>query len=359
MSVMPWSEILGHDQNVTRFRQSVTLGRLASTFLFVGPNGVGKRTFAIELARALLCDRNDDALLEACGHCQACQQVAASTHPDVIHVSRPADKSVIPVELLIGDRDHRMSEGLCHDIALKPYSGRYKIAIIDDVDCLNQEGANCLLKTLEEPPPRSLLILVGTSEQRQLPTIRSRSQIVRFGALSQPQVEQLLMRQQAVESDATAAEIAALANGSIARALLYADPEMMTFRQEWSRELVDFRKTPPHYARVVGDFVDQAGKDASLRRARMKHVFEISAEFYQRCMVSLCGQQAPGGDALQQLIEQMSGRWTGGAEVAAACLERCLEAIEQVDANANQATLLECWIDDLQQLLLRQNALSS
>ena len=73
-----------------------------------------------------------------------------------------------------------MREGLCHDISLKPYSGRRKVAVIDDADYLNQEGANALLKTLEEPPPKSLLILIGTSEQRQLPTIRSRCRRLRW-----------------------------------------------------------------------------------------------------------------------------------------------------------------------------------
>ena len=77
-----------------------------------------------------------------------------------------------------------MREGLCHDIALKPFRGGRKIAIIDDADYLNQEGANCLLKTLEEPPEKSVIILIGTSQQRQLPTIRSRCQIVRFAPLS-------------------------------------------------------------------------------------------------------------------------------------------------------------------------------
>ena len=92
-----------------------------------------------------------------------------------------------------------MREGLCYDIALKPYSGRRKVAIIDDADYLNKEGANCLLKTLEEPPPKSLLILIGTSEQRQLPTIRSRCQIVRFQPLPEQDVAELLLATGACE----------------------------------------------------------------------------------------------------------------------------------------------------------------
>ena len=99
---------------------------------------------------------------------RACLQVDALTNPDLQIVSKPRDRNFIPVERFIGDREHRMSEGLCHDISLKPHYGGRKIAIIDDADFLNQEGANCLLKTLEEPPPKSLLILIGTSEQRAI-----------------------------------------------------------------------------------------------------------------------------------------------------------------------------------------------
>jgi len=102
------------------------------------------------------------------------------THPDFYIVEKPADKSSIPLALFVGDDDHRMREGLCHDIGLKPFMGGRKVAIIDDADHLNEEGANCLLKTLEEPPPCSVLILIGTSADKQLPTIRSRCQTIRL-----------------------------------------------------------------------------------------------------------------------------------------------------------------------------------
>ena len=149
--------ILGHDSVLDRFRRSIRAGRLASTFLFVGPPGIGKKLFALQLAQGLLCERRPEEALDPCGECPSCAQVLAGTHPDVVVVKKPTDKNFIPLELLIGDKEHRMREGLCHDISLKPYSGRRKVAVIDDADYLNQEGANALLKTLEEPPPKSLL----------------------------------------------------------------------------------------------------------------------------------------------------------------------------------------------------------
>src|SRR4029450_8202547 len=114
-----------------------------------------------------------------------------------------------PLELLIGDAEHRMRAGLCYNIALKPFSARRKVAIIDDADYLNKEGANCLLKTLEEPPPKSLLIMIGTSEQRQVPTIRSRCQIVRFQPLAEEDVAELLLSTGVCEDAALAQPAAA------------------------------------------------------------------------------------------------------------------------------------------------------
>src|SRR6476469_3932446 len=190
---MTWQNIRGHDRVVEKFRRALARGRLASTFLFVGPSGIGKRTFALALAKGLLCERVPEARLEPCGECPSCLQVASLNHPDVEVISKPADKAFIPLELLIGDAEHRMRAGLCYNIALKPYSGRRKISILDDADYLNKEGANCLLKTLEEPPPQSVLILIGTSEQRQLPTIRSRCQIVRFSPLTETDIAELLV----------------------------------------------------------------------------------------------------------------------------------------------------------------------
>ena len=192
-------KIVGHEHVFETFRRALGQRRLASTFLFVGPPGIGKWTTALSLAQALLCETTPPDELQACQTCPGCQQVAAWTHPDLLLVQKPDDKNFIPIELFIGDREHRMREGLCHEIALKPFRGGRRIAIIDDADYLNQEGANCLLKTLEEPPADSLIILIGTSQQRQLPTIRSRCQIIRFQPLTDVQVATLLADANVIE----------------------------------------------------------------------------------------------------------------------------------------------------------------
>jgi len=344
---MSWQGIHGHDRIVEQFRRCLARGRLASSFLFVGPAGVGKRTFAMKFAQTLLCETNAEQQMQPCGFCPACVQVDVLTHPDLLTVAKPKEKSFIPVETFIGDREHRMREGLCHDISLKPFRGGRKIAIIDDADNLNQEGANCLLKTLEEPPPKSVLILIGTSEQRQLPTIRSRCQSVRFHALTPQTVAELLVEHALAEDEIQARSLAELCDGSLQRAVDLADPELGRFRAQFLRTLADPQFDGIELTGVLSAFVDQAGKEAPAKRQRMRLVISFAIEFYRQMIRSLTGAAVEGDNVLNRTVSAGHDAWQHDAETAAACLDRCLAATAHVDSNANQATLLACWLDDL------------
>lgn len=344
---MSWQGILGHDEVVEQFRRALERGRLASTFLFVGPVGIGKRTFAVKLAQALLCQARPEETLSPCGECPSCQQVAAGTHPDIELVSKPPDKSFLPLELLIGDKEHRMRECLCHTIALKPFMGGRRIAVIDDADYLNAEGANSLLKTLEEPPPRSVLILIGTTPAKQLPTIRSRSQIIRFRPLSTEQVAEILFAWGLVKDREEAERLAAHSEGSVQRALQQADAELWSFRGELLQRLASPKLDAVGLAQSLQAFVEGAGKEASARRQRMRQVIEQSAEFYRQLLQLLSGAESSGDAEVRAVVTRSLPHWQGRLTAIAACLDRSLEALEQVDRNANQATLLECWLHDL------------
>ena len=343
--------LLGHDPILDRFRRTLRAGRLASTFLFVGPPGIGKKSLAIYLAQGLLCERQPEELLEPCGKCPSCAQVLAGTHPDVVVVKKPADKNFIPLELLIGDKEHRMREGLCHDISLKAYSGRRKIAVIDDADYLNQEGANALLKTLEEPPPKSLLILIGTSEQRQLPTIRSRCQVVRFNPLSEAIVVQLLLSNGECSDENLAKNAAALSGGSLAKAIQWCDADFLEFRAALFEHLSQRDYELPPLAKTVTSFVEAAGKEGAEKRARMREVLTMGLEFYEQLMAVLSATPPPPrqDEVLQKAVAIAARWWPGDAEGAAACAEVCLDALAHVDANANLTTLAEWWLDELAQ----------
>jgi DNA polymerase-3 subunit delta' len=250
---------------------------------------------------------------------------AAGSHPDLDIVGLPKDKTKLPLELFIGDREHRHQEGLCHRIALKPFLSDRKIAVIDDADHFNQESANCLLKTLEEPPPRSLLILIGTSPSRQLPTIRSRALVIRFAPLETEAVAQILIENGLVPDREQAHRAAELSEGSVSRAVELADPALWSFREQLVGQLAN--PSPVRLARAVQAFVDEVGKEAAQKRERLRIVIEFAISFYR-------GQLCRNGTA-------------GDLERATGALDACLSALEQIDRNANLAMVIQQWSDEI------------
>jgi DNA polymerase-3 subunit delta' len=344
---MAWHGIEGHDEIVERFRRILAGGRLAHAYLFIGPEGVGKRLFAQRLAQALLCTTRGEQALDPCGACPACRQVMAGTHPDLLVVQKPPDKAAIPLELLIGSGEKRMREGLCHDIGLKSFAGRRKIAIIDDADFLNVEGANCLLKTLEEPPPQSLLILIGTSLQRQLPTIRSRSQVVRFDPLPDAIVVQLLVQSGQVADADEAARLARYAEGSLAQAAELNDPQLWEFRGHLLKVLSQPRLDSVRAANSLAAFVERAGSEASRRRDRLRQVIRFAIEYYCNLLRTLSGASASAERQLAEAIERRVKAGPPDMERVVASIETSLAALEYVDRNVNQTTVLQWWLDEL------------
>jgi DNA polymerase-3 subunit delta' len=339
--------IIGHDAVFERFRRALRRGRLASTFLFVGPAGIGKRLTAFRIAQSLLCETFPETALQACGECPSCLLFQAGTHPDFTVIQKPADRATIPVELFVGDREERMQAGLCHAISLKPFRGGRKIAVIDDADYLNVEGANCLLKTLEEPPPRSLLILIGTSEQKQLPTIRSRCQTVRFRPFATEELAQLIVAQGIVESPAEASTLAELANGSLQRARDLADGELRDFRIKLLKELPPASWATLALAKELVKCVEGAGKEAAAKRGRFRLLIGFATDFYEQLMNGLVGAPMAGDKPLRAAVQAGLRAWPGTAETAADCLDTCLTMEGYIDQNANLGTLAECWLDEL------------
>lgn len=344
---MQWSDLIGHERQKEWFDRAAARGRLANTFLFLGPDGVGKRTFARLLAKSLLCHRSGETELTPCGACEDCAQVDASTHPDLIYVSKPADKATLPLEAIIGPADARRSEGLCHDIGLRPYSGKRKVAILDDADALAVEGANALLKTLEEPPADSLLILLSVSLQKQLPTIRSRCQIVRFQPLAAESLAQLIVREGIADTSDQGLAIARQCDGGLGMARTLADEELAAFRtgllQRLSKTQLDFIDL----AKSVGALSDAGGKETIFRRPRTKLLLKMAADFYRDVILQLQAGPPVSDRELQSALDTRLANWPGGVDAAIECWNRCLEALSQVDRNANQTTLLEDWSANL------------
>ncbi len=339
---MDWTSFIGHHRQRRWFANAIAKNRLASTFLFVGPSGVGKRTFAGLVAKTMLCTTNEPASFQPCGHCEACAQVEADTHPDVIRMRREIDKktkklrSELSIEQFVGSDDARMREGLCYELRMRPYSGRRKIAIIDEIDTLNTEGANSLLKTLEEPPAGSMIFLIGTSEQRQLPTIRSRSQVVRFAPLSSDEITLLLTRLGRVSGHEEAQRIATRAHGSIELAASLLDTEQSEFREKLVFSLLQSPFDFPGLNQSIIKHLDTVGADGQPRRDRLKWIFDQAMDVFRDSMRANLGLDS----------EEQAPLPLSPADLST-LIQRTEQARDQVDRNIGPAPLVEAWTASL------------
>lgn len=351
---MSWSTLLGHAGQIQNLRCSTAGGRLAHAYAFVGPSGIGKKRFACELARCLLCENHTDAELESCGECSSCQQVAAGTHPDLLNVSLPEGKRILPIRLFIGEDETRGKEGLCYDLSLKPMSGRRRVAIIDDAEAMNEESANSLLKTLEEPPPDSVLILIATSADLLLPTIRSRCQVVSFLPLSSTDVRQLLLREGVTADEGEAAQAALLSGGSLDSARQLLDPHLRNLRDELYNLLVanPFRSTQA--AAHMIECLEPAGSEKSSQREYAGWIIRFCIEFFRQGLLAIARESASGGGEIpqvQKFVERCGEPNVETIDRVADLVERCLAAEAHLDANTAIPLCLEALFDDLGRLM--------
>jgi DNA polymerase-3 subunit delta' len=203
-----WRAIRGQDGAIALLRRALATDRVAHAYAFVGPPGVGRRLTALAFAQACLCRE------QGCGACPACRRVAAAQHPDC-HVLVPAPPPGNPK----GTPSLRIAEvrELEHWAALAPLEGPRKVFVVDDADRITREAAQALLKTLEEPPPRTLLVLIVANVRLLPPTVLSRCQVVRFRPLPDADVVALLTERGSPPDAARL--LARLCRGQVGRAL--------------------------------------------------------------------------------------------------------------------------------------------
>lgn len=180
-----WKDIIGHGSEIEELRSYIRSGRLPQAFLFAGPPGIGKTKVAREFFKAVNCIKSPG---NGCDACRSCLKVTAGSHPDLIAVN-PS-----PEWILIEDIRKVITEA-----GLKPYEARSRIVIIEPAERMNKASSNAMLKTLEEPPEGTQIILISHKPSLLLPTIVSRCRVIRFtpvdaSALSNRAVHPSLLR---------------------------------------------------------------------------------------------------------------------------------------------------------------------
>ncbi len=216
---MSFSKLIGNPRNKQILQRLLERGRINSTLIFAGPDGVGKRQFALALAKAANCQKAPAGgfAIDSCDECPVCRRIDAGTYGDVT-VIRP-DGQFIKIA---------QTRELAEEVYFRPREGRQRFFIIDEADRLREEAANSLLKTLEEPPPTSTMILLTSRPDALLLTIRSRAQRLNFTALSVAGMEKFLAENYP-RPEPDAALLARLTEGRIGQATAF---DLPVYRQE-------------------------------------------------------------------------------------------------------------------------------
>lgn len=234
--------VLGHENIIERILQAAHSDKLANTFLFVGPSGVGKKTTALALIQALMCDVRKDG----CGECGSCLRIAKAQHEGLLLIS--PDGNQIKIE---------QARNLLDFLSLRSLS-KIRAVVIDSVELMNPQSANALLKILEEPPENTYFFLIAPSSDHVMATIRSRSQIIRFSP-----VPTELMRKKSPAAD----WVLRASQGSFEKLSHLSDAEELAMREKAVQFIEMWLAQPKGY--LLPEFRDLVrGRDGALRLAQ-------------------------------------------------------------------------------------------
>lgn len=284
MTLAPWNLDAWNSLGERRRR-----GALPHAILLAGPAGLGKREFADEFACALLCE-SPGADGRACGNCRACRLVAAGTHPDLVRVSFELRDDGKPRTELTVDQMRALSERL----ALTAQFGGAQIALIDPADAMNHAASNALLKTLEEPTPGTIIVLLADHPARLPATIRSRCQRIEFRV---PEAKLALQRLAAQGVDGKqAADALAASDGNPGLALDWARGDAMQLRGEVARDLRELNAG----VAAAYDVAQRWSRDESDLRLRFAAAL---AQQQGRAQAQAASMQAGGPLALTRTVD--------------------------------------------------------
>jgi DNA polymerase III subunit delta' len=325
--------VIGHHMAQRLLEREALLGKVSHAYLITGPDQIGKTTLALAFARLLQCQGRAKSSAEPCGVCDACRKIAAGVHPDVRLVIRPADKRTLPVELV---------REVIHTANLAPSIGPWRIFIIPEVERMAAASANALLKTLEEPPERVVLLLTSSEPEALLPTVVSRCQLVTTQSPTADEIREALVARWDMEP-AWAEQLTALAHGRIGWAIAAAQkPELVRARSELLAQLVALTgASRDERLRATGTLAT----DVETARG----VVELWLFWWRDVVLAACGARAltSAGDARAQAERQGQAL---GVERSQRFLAALVAALEALEANGNPQLTLETLMLDLPSL---------
>lgn len=332
---MPFRDLIGQDHARLILQGALRSGRISHAYLFVGPAGAGRGLAARAFAQALLCAAGGD---DACGVCGPCRKAMAGTHPDL--------RIIAPGRTETGTERRGVAIDQIRDLkreaAYPPYEGKWKIFIVEDTEQMRAEAANSLLKVLEEPPARTVLILLSESTEALLPTLVSRAQLVRFALVPAEAIAGALRARAGVPAE-RARFLAAMAGGRVGAALEAAGAGEEPFARR--REVLATLR-----ALEAGDVI--AGLDAAEAVAKHKDEIERWLDIALLWFRDLAVWRTARDPALLTNLDHQQDIADRAMRTPPGDLVRTIEAIEQAKAalrrNINPRLVLETLFTQLE-----------
>jgi DNA polymerase-3 subunit delta' len=204
---MSFKNVLGHSRPIELLKRAIQRDKIAHSYLFLGNEGIGKKWVALQFAKALNCLDEGIERGDACDHCLSCKKIDHALHPDVLLIE-PVGQGIKKEQVIQMQKE----------LAYKPYEGKRRVCILTAADRMAHDIPNTLLKTLEEPPLHTVIILLAKNSRFILPTILSRCQPIRFNPLPISVVSKWLMEGTGCD-ETEACLLASLSEGSLGKAL--------------------------------------------------------------------------------------------------------------------------------------------
>lgn len=227
-----FDSVIGHKEIINHLRNAISMGKVSHAYLFCGEEGSGKKLMASIFAAALQCDRRGT---DPCGTCSSCKKAEGGNHPDIIRVTHEKPAT-------IGIEEIRSQ--LVEDVGIKPYTGPYKIYIVDEAEKLTVQAQNAILKTIEEPPAYAVILLLTSNAEALLPTISSRCVKLKLKAVSDTMIKNYLIDACRLP-DYQAEMDAAFAQGNVGKAQKIATSEEFSQIRDYALRILKYSKDMP------------------------------------------------------------------------------------------------------------------
>lgn len=290
-----FENIVGHEFQKDILLRASRKRTVSHAYLFSGPDGVGKRLLAVEFAKLLNCVGAEAESGVRC-ECSACRKIDKGIHPDVITVQFAGVKNI---------KVNQIREEVEEKLFLKPFEGRSKVVIVDDSERMSNSAQNAFLKTLEEPPSDSVIILITSHPNSLLPTIRSRCQSLVFNPLSEKFIVDVLGKRDDLSPE-EALLCSKLSGGSLGRALSL-DIEVV----EWRKELIVRLSTLNKYsASEIADLTETVHDGASPDDdSRLEMAFQFIYLWLRDLVIVKTGSGEIANTDLSEIITGTAGKW--------------------------------------------------